>query len=57
MGDNKSGDQFNDEEIARRYEATLKRVLATPPKHRTAKGEKANPPKKRGRPRKEKESR
>jgi hypothetical protein len=41
---------FSDEETARRYKATLKRVLTTPPKHRTGKGEKANPPKKRGRP-------
>jgi hypothetical protein len=41
---------YSDEEIARRYEATLKRVLTTPPKHRTAKGDKASPPKKRGRP-------
>jgi hypothetical protein len=41
---------YSQEEIERRYEATLKRVLTTPPKHRTAKGEKANPPKKRGRP-------
>lgn len=47
--------KFSDEEIARRYEATLKRVLTTPPQHRTAKGEKANPPKKRGRPEKKKE--
>jgi hypothetical protein len=45
---------FTDEEIACRFEATLKRVLTTPPQHRTAKGEKANPPKKRGRPKKEK---
>jgi hypothetical protein len=45
-------DQYSDEETARRYEATLKRVLSTPPKHRTSKGEKANPPKKRGRPKK-----
>jgi hypothetical protein len=43
---------FSDEEIARRYETTLKRVLTTPPQHKTAKGEKANPPKKRGRPKK-----
>jgi len=50
---NKNGDEFPDEEIARRYEATLKRVLTTPPQHRTAKGEKASPPKKRGRPKKE----
>jgi hypothetical protein len=49
-------DQYSDEEIARRYEATLKRVLTTPPKHRTAKGEKANPPKKRGRPKREKDA-
>jgi len=45
-----STSRYSDEEIARRYEATLKRVLTTPPKHRTAKGGKANPPKKRGRP-------
>jgi hypothetical protein len=43
---------FTEEEIARRYEATLKRVLSTPAKHRTAKGDKANLPKKRGRPKK-----
>jgi hypothetical protein len=47
---------YSDEEVARRYEATLKRVLTTPPKHRTGKGEKANPPKKLGRPKKEKVS-
>jgi hypothetical protein len=46
------GDEFSDEEIARRYDATLKRVLTAPPQHRTAKGDKANPPKKRGRPKK-----
>jgi hypothetical protein len=34
-----------------RREAMLKRMLSTPPQHRTAKGEKANPPK-RGRPKK-----
>jgi hypothetical protein len=50
MGEKKSDNQYSDEETARRYEATLKRVLTTPPKHRTAKGDKANPPKKRGRP-------
>jgi len=44
-----STEAMSDHEIARRYEATLKRVLTTPPKHRTAKGEKASPPKKRGR--------
>jgi hypothetical protein len=48
----KSQDTYSDEEIARRYDATLKRVLTTPPQHRTAKGEKVNPPKKRGRPKK-----
>ena len=42
--------QYSDAEIARRYEETLKRVLTTPPQHRTAKSDKANPPKKRGRP-------
>jgi hypothetical protein len=52
MVSRKSDDQYSDEEIARRYDATLKRVLTTPPKHRMAKGEKANPPKKRGRPKK-----
>jgi hypothetical protein len=30
----------------------LKRMLSTPPQHRAAKGERANPPKKRGRPKK-----
>jgi hypothetical protein len=50
----KKDEHYSDEETARRYEATLKRVLSTPPKHRTAKGEKANPPKKRGRPQKDK---
>jgi hypothetical protein len=48
----KERNDFPDEEIARRYEATLRHVLTTPPKHRAAKGEKANPPKKRGRPKK-----
>jgi hypothetical protein len=48
----KSPETYSDEETARRYEATLKRVLNTPPQHRAAKGEKANPPKKRGRPKK-----
>jgi hypothetical protein len=50
----KKDEHYSDEETARRYEATLKRVLSTPPKLRTAKGEKANPPKKRGRPQKDK---
>ena len=31
MASRKSDDQYSDEEIARRYEATLKSVLATPP--------------------------
>ena len=53
--DKTAGKEFSDEEIARRYEATLKRVLSTPPKHKAAKGDKANPPKKRGRPKKEKD--
>jgi hypothetical protein len=46
----KDGDEFTDEEIARRREAMLKRMLSSPPQHRPAKGDKANPPKKRGRP-------
>jgi hypothetical protein len=46
--------EYTPEEIARRYKATLERVITTPPKHRTAKGEKANLPKKRGRPPKRK---
>jgi hypothetical protein len=54
MAKSKNEAALNDEEIARRYEETLKRVLTTPPKHRTGKGEKANPPKKRGRPKKDK---
>jgi hypothetical protein len=50
MGDKKSDDQYPEEETIARREAMLKRMLSTPPQHRTAKGEKANPPKKRGRP-------
>jgi hypothetical protein len=50
MSTKNQNDEYTDEEIARRYEATLKRVLTTPAQHRTAKGEKATPPKKRGRP-------
>jgi hypothetical protein len=44
---------YTEEETIARREAMLKRMLSTPPQHRTAKGEKANPPKKRGRPKKE----
>jgi hypothetical protein len=50
MGD----DQYTEEETIARREAMLKRMLSMPPKHRAAKGEKANPPKKRGRPFKKK---
>ncbi len=50
----KNEEDYSAEEIARRYEDTLKRVLTTPPQHRTARGDKANPPKKRGRPTKDK---
>ena len=46
---------YTEEETIARREAMLKRMLATPPQHRTAKGDKANPPKKRGRPKKDKE--
>jgi hypothetical protein len=38
-----------DDEVTRRYEATLKRVLATPPDHKTTLKPGASP-KKRGRP-------
>jgi hypothetical protein len=57
----KSDDHYSEEETKARAEATLKRMLATPPKphsemklgKRKAKAStKANPPKKRGRPRK-----
>jgi hypothetical protein len=53
MSKDSSSDQYTEEETIARREAMLKRMLATPPKHRTAKGEKANPPKKRGRPKKD----
>jgi hypothetical protein len=43
-------DQYTEEETLARREAMLKRMLSTPPQHRTAKRDKANPPKKRGRP-------
>jgi hypothetical protein len=62
MGEKKSDDQFTDEEIARRRDEALLRALNTPPKPHSAMklgkrkakaGEKANPPKKRGRSKKE----
>jgi hypothetical protein len=46
-------DTYSDEETIARREAMLKRMLSTPPQHRSAKGDKTNPPKKRGRPKKE----
>jgi hypothetical protein len=46
-------EQYTKEETIARREAMLKRMFSTPPQHRTAKGEKANPPKKRGRPEKD----
>jgi hypothetical protein len=52
MAIKRSDDQFSEEETIARREAMLKRMLSTPPKHRVAKGEKANPSKKRGRPKK-----
>jgi hypothetical protein len=51
-----SDDHFSEEETIARRETMLKRMLSTPPQHRTAKGDKANPPKKRGRPKKERHS-
>jgi hypothetical protein len=52
MAIKRSDDQFSEEEIIARREAMLKRMLSTPPQHRTAKGDKESPPKKRGRPKK-----
>jgi hypothetical protein len=49
MSDKDTNDQYSEEETIARREAMLKRMFSTPPQHRTAKGEKANPPKKRGR--------
>jgi hypothetical protein len=46
-------DQYTEEETIARREAMLKRMLSTPPQHRAAKGAKANPTKKRGRPKKD----
>jgi hypothetical protein len=48
---NKADEQYTEEETVARREAMLKRMLSTPPQHRMAKGDKANLPKKRGRPR------
>jgi hypothetical protein len=45
-----SDEQYGEEETIARREAMLKRMLSTPPQHRTAKDDKANQPKKRGRP-------
>jgi hypothetical protein len=47
----RESDQYTEEETVTRREAMLKRMLSTPPQHRMAKGDKASPPKKRGRPR------
>ena len=44
----KDVNEFTDKQTGRREDAVLKRVLSTPPKHKTAKDDKANPPKKRG---------
>jgi hypothetical protein len=43
----KEPEVLDDEETARRYQTTLKRVLAAPPDHKTKPGAS---PKKRGRP-------
>jgi hypothetical protein len=53
MPGNKTDEQYTEEETIARREAMLKRMFSTPPQHRTTKGDKANPPKKRGRPAKE----
>jgi hypothetical protein len=52
MAKTPDSERYTEEETIMRREAMLKRMLSTPPKHRTAKGEKVNPPKKRGRPKK-----
>jgi len=52
MSDKDTTDQYTETETIARREAMLKRMLSTPPQHRTAKRDKANPPKKRGRPKK-----
>jgi hypothetical protein len=44
----KDVNEFTDKETARREDAA-QRVLSTPPKHKTAKDDAANTPKKRGR--------
>lgn len=48
--------QLTDEEIARRFQATLKSVLAAPPHPKPRKADDASPPKKRGRPAKPREA-
>ena len=45
----KDVNEFTDKETVRREDAVLKRVLSTPSKHKTAKDDTVNPPKKRGR--------
>ncbi len=48
-----SNDDYSESETVERREAALKRMLATPPKHhKPAKNKDANPPNKRGRPKK-----
>ena len=47
MGDRPIDENYSDAEAARRYQATLVRVLATPPDHKAKLGAS---PKKRGRP-------
>jgi hypothetical protein len=56
MSSKKPDITYNEEETIARREVMLKRMLSTPPQHRTAKGEKANPPRKRGRPAKKEKS-
>jgi hypothetical protein len=50
----KETDQLSEAETIARREAAIKRMLATPPQHhRPVKDNEANPPKKRGRPKKD----
>jgi hypothetical protein len=45
----KDVNEFTGKETARPEDAVLERHLSTPPKHKTAKDDTANPPRKRGR--------
>ena len=52
---NSKSEEFSEAETARREDAALKRLLATPPQPKLKKAGDANPPKKRGWPPKAKD--